>query len=310
MKARSAAPCCAWRTSSRRAPKGTRACSSSPSAPFGPARQRSSPRATSAATSRCCAATSPPYLFRIPDVDSRNRIERFLFWSNYKGSTDFMTKYVYPPLVWTFVHPLARWRVHPNWVTGFDWLATFATVPLFAGGAWLPGLLLAYLMSVFDSVDGKLARLTYTSSKFGEVSRPQPRHRPPAGLVHGLGLVARRRRRRVGALSGVAVAAGILRPGPGVCGRLQGAPGRIDPRVHPARREGADLHLPAKRQPGPVHGRVDRRLRSRRGIARPCTPSTSSWPGRWRASRGTPSASSGSGTPASPADAALPTSIS
>jgi phosphatidylglycerophosphate synthase len=85
-----------------------------------------------------------PYLFRIPDIDSRNRIEQFLFWSNYKGSTDFMTKYVYPPLVWTFVHP-------------------------FAGGAWVPGLLLAYLMSVFDSVDGKLARLTYTSSKFGEV---------------------------------------------------------------------------------------------------------------------------------------------
>jgi phosphatidylglycerophosphate synthase len=110
-----------------------------------------------------------PYLFRIPDAESRDRVERFLFWSNYKGSTDFMTKYVYPPLVWTFVHPLARWRVHPNWVTGFDWIATFATVPLFASGAWVPGLLLAYLMSVFDSVDGKLARLTYTSSKFGEV---------------------------------------------------------------------------------------------------------------------------------------------
>jgi phosphatidylglycerophosphate synthase len=110
-----------------------------------------------------------PYLFRIPDADSRDRIERFLFWSNYKGSTDFMTKYVYPPLVWAFVHPLARWRVHPNWVTGFDWLATFATVPLFAAGAWVPGLLLAYLMSVFDSVDGKLARLTYTSSRFGEI---------------------------------------------------------------------------------------------------------------------------------------------
>jgi phosphatidylglycerophosphate synthase len=78
-----------------------------------------------------------------------------------------MTKYVYPPLVWAFVRPLARWRVHPNWVTGFDWLATFVAVPLFANGVWMLGLFLAYLMSVFDSVDGKLARLTYTSSKFG-----------------------------------------------------------------------------------------------------------------------------------------------
>jgi phosphatidylglycerophosphate synthase len=110
-----------------------------------------------------------PYLFRIPDADSRNRAERFLFWSNYKGSTDFLTKYVYPPLVWAFLHPLARRRIHPNWVTGFDWLVTFAAVPLFASGTWVPGLLLAYLMSVLDSVDGKLARLTYTSSRFGEI---------------------------------------------------------------------------------------------------------------------------------------------
>jgi phosphatidylglycerophosphate synthase len=111
----------------------------------------------------------PPYLFRIPDADSRNRAERFLFWSNYKGSTDFLTKYVYPPLVWAFLRPLTRRRIHPNWVTGFDWLLAIATVPLFASGAWVPGLLLAYLMSVLDSVDGKLARLTYTSSRFGEI---------------------------------------------------------------------------------------------------------------------------------------------
>jgi len=39
------------------------------------------------------------------------KVERFLFWSNYKGSTDFFTKYVYPPLVWLMVPPLARARV-------------------------------------------------------------------------------------------------------------------------------------------------------------------------------------------------------
>ncbi|MFQ5416660.1 MAG: CDP-alcohol phosphatidyltransferase family protein, partial [Myxococcota bacterium] len=111
----------------------------------------------------------PPYLFRVSDEENRDRVERFLFWSNYKGSTDFLTKYVYPPVVWACVRPLARWRVHPNWVTSFDWIATFAAVPLFAAGAWLPGLLLAYGMSILDSVDGKLARLTYTSSRFGEI---------------------------------------------------------------------------------------------------------------------------------------------
>ncbi len=118
-----------------------------------------------------------PYVLRIRDAAGRNRVERFLFQSNYKGSTDFMTKYVYPPLVWRLVRPLARWRVHPNWVTGVSIAATFAAVPLFAGGHWFLGLALAYSMSLLDSVDGKLARLTFTSSKLGGV------------LDHGLDMV-------------------------------------------------------------------------------------------------------------------------
>jgi len=110
-----------------------------------------------------------PYLFRVANPAARDRVEHFLFWSNYKGSTDFLTRYVYPPLVWMMVRPLARWRVHPNWITGIGWLATAVSLPLFAAGAWVPGLALSYLMSVLDSVDGKLARLTYKSSRFGLV---------------------------------------------------------------------------------------------------------------------------------------------
>lgn len=119
----------------------------------------------------------PVYLFGITDTASRDQAERFLFWSNYKGSTDFFTKYVYPPLVWRAVRPLARWRVHPNVVTLFNVFITFAAVPLFAQGYWVAGLLLAYTMSVLDSVDGKLARLTFRSSRFGDV------------LDHGLDIV-------------------------------------------------------------------------------------------------------------------------
>ena len=118
-----------------------------------------------------------PYLFRLRHAAECHAAERFLFWSNYKGSTDFLTRYVYPPLVWAMVRPLARWRVHPNWVTAVDIVATFGAVPLFMAGAWLPALFLAYLMSILDSVDGKLARVTFTSSKLGEV------------LDHGLDIV-------------------------------------------------------------------------------------------------------------------------
>ena len=99
----------------------------------------------------------PYHLNGLPDAQARREYERFLFWSNYKGSTDFFTKYVYPPLVWLLVRPLARARVHPNAVTIASIVFTFAAVPFFVAGQWLPGLVLAYAMSVLDSVDGKLA---------------------------------------------------------------------------------------------------------------------------------------------------------
>ena len=111
----------------------------------------------------------PPYLFRVTDEKQRAEAEHFLFWSNYKGSTDFFTKYVYPPLVWRMVHPLARWRVHPNVVTIISVILTFAAVPLYANAYWLAGFLCSYGMSVLDSVDGKLARLTFRSSRFGNI---------------------------------------------------------------------------------------------------------------------------------------------
>lgn len=119
----------------------------------------------------------PIYLFRVTDAVSRDRAERFLFWSNYKGSTDFFTKYVYPPLVWRMVRPLTRWRVHPNSVTAVSIVATFLAVPFFAWEWWWTGFALSYVMSVLDSVDGKVARLTFTSSSLGNV------------LDHGLDIV-------------------------------------------------------------------------------------------------------------------------
>lgn len=119
----------------------------------------------------------PYYLFSVTNAAERKTVERFLFWSNYKGSTDFFTKYVYPPLVWLMVPPLARARVHPNTVTLISIALTFLAVPLFATGHFWWGFACAYGMSVLDSVDGKLARLTFTDSAIGNV------------LDHGLDIV-------------------------------------------------------------------------------------------------------------------------
>jgi phosphatidylglycerophosphate synthase len=118
-----------------------------------------------------------PYLFPIASDAERERVERFLFDSNYKGSTDFLTKWVYPPLVWRIVRLLAARHVHPNSVTWISIASTIAAIPFFAAGDWVVGSALAYAMSVLDSVDGKLARLTYTYSNLGTV------------LDHGLDLV-------------------------------------------------------------------------------------------------------------------------
>jgi phosphatidylglycerophosphate synthase len=113
--------------------------------------------------------TLEPFCFRVKDARDVAKVEHFLFWSNYKGATDFLTKYVYPPLVWRLVRPLASQRVTPNAVTAIGIACCLAAVPLFAMAWWLPGLLLAYTMSVLDSVDGKLARLTFSSSRQGDV---------------------------------------------------------------------------------------------------------------------------------------------
>jgi phosphatidylglycerophosphate synthase len=117
------------------------------------------------------------WLFAVPDEAARKEKERWLFWSNYKGSTDFLTRWVYPPIVWPSVQLLTRFRVHPNWVTILSVILAFACVPFFAKGDFVTGLLLAYLMTILDSVDGKVARLTLTDSALGNI------------LDHGLDIV-------------------------------------------------------------------------------------------------------------------------
>jgi phosphatidylglycerophosphate synthase len=62
-------------------------------------------------------------------------------------------------------------------VTGISIVATLAAIPLWMEGWWATGFFLAYLMSLLDSVDGKLARLTFSYSGLGNV------------LDHGLDLV-------------------------------------------------------------------------------------------------------------------------
>ena len=111
----------------------------------------------------------PYWLHVVEDGATRKRLERQMFWENYKGSTDLLTRWVYPPIVWPLVLMCTRLRIHPNVITGVSIAFTIAAVPPFAEGHWLLGFFCAYAMSVLDSVDGKVARLTLTDSKIGNL---------------------------------------------------------------------------------------------------------------------------------------------
>ncbi len=119
----------------------------------------------------------PFTLERMSSDEDRDALEKRLFQLNYKGSTDFMTKWVYPPIVWQLVRLCIRWRITPNMVTILGIVLAAVAVPLFAGGYWVAGFAAAYSMTILDSVDGKLARLTLTDSPIGNI------------LDHGLDIV-------------------------------------------------------------------------------------------------------------------------
>lgn len=96
-------------------------------------------------------------------------IERALFEGSYKGVTDLVTKYVWPVPALAVTRWCARRGITPNLVTwislGFVILATV----LFWHGWFIAGLAAAWGMCFLDTVDGKLARCTLTSSKLGDV---------------------------------------------------------------------------------------------------------------------------------------------
>ena len=93
--------------------------------------------------------------------------EKRIFSASYKGITDFITKHVFPAPALAVVRVLARWGVRPNTVTAISYALAAAVIWLFARGDFGLGLLCAWTMTFLDTVDGKLARVTLTSSRLG-----------------------------------------------------------------------------------------------------------------------------------------------
>ncbi len=110
----------------------------------------------------------PPYLMHLT-AESLPAVERRVFGGAYKGVTDLVTLYVWPRPALYVTKLCANAGITPNQVTSASLVLVFAAMACFWTGHHVWGLLAAWPMTFLDTVDGKLARVTLRSTKFGNV---------------------------------------------------------------------------------------------------------------------------------------------
>jgi len=96
-------------------------------------------------------------------------VEARLFKGSYKGVTDIVTKRVWPVPARIVTRWCALAGISPNQVTFAGFLLVIAAFWLFWQGQYAAGLVCGWIMTFLDTVDGKLARVTLTSSKWGNI---------------------------------------------------------------------------------------------------------------------------------------------
>ncbi len=109
-----------------------------------------------------------PYALVINDANMK-RAQWRIFMGTYKGATDFITKYLWPYPAYLTTKLIAPYGITPNMVTAVSAVCVVAAYIYFLSGQWVLGLFCAWAMTFLDTVDGKLARVTLTSSKWGDV---------------------------------------------------------------------------------------------------------------------------------------------
>ena len=101
------------------------------------------------------------------DPDTVRAIERASYFGAYKGVTDVLTKYLWPEWALVLTRVAARLGITPNIVTAIGAFLCVAATFLFWDGRYWAGMAAGLGFMVLDTVDGKLARCTITSSKWG-----------------------------------------------------------------------------------------------------------------------------------------------
>ena len=110
----------------------------------------------------------PPFLMPLT-ADTLDAIERRVFGASYKGVTDIVTLYLWPAPARAVTRVCAKLGISPNQVTSASFVLVLLAMWAFWTGHYGWGLLAAWPMTFLDTVDGKLARVTLTSSKLGNV---------------------------------------------------------------------------------------------------------------------------------------------
>ena len=110
-------------------------------------------------------------------ASDRVAVERALFGASYKGVTDLVTKRLWPAPALVITRFCALNGITPNQVTWASLALVMLAFWLFWTGQFGIGLVVAWVMTFLDTVDGKLARVTVASSRMGDV------------LDHGIDLI-------------------------------------------------------------------------------------------------------------------------
>ena len=109
-----------------------------------------------------------PFVMRL-DPTNVKAAERAAYDASYKGVTDILTLYLWRRPAFHLTRWAAQAGMTPNMVTAIGAALCVAAFFLFYNGWYWTGVLAGFGFMVLDTVDGKLARCTGQSSKWGNI---------------------------------------------------------------------------------------------------------------------------------------------
>ena len=112
-----------------------------------------------------------PYCVKITGKDDLPRGWKLLIERASKQPTDLVERYVDPPIENWVVHKLCETAVTPNAVTLLAIAVALTAASLFYEGWFLLAALFAWMATVLDGVDGKLARVKLMTSSIGKLEQ-------------------------------------------------------------------------------------------------------------------------------------------